>query len=98
MLYYFSFQTSLGVQLDNYRIYTWNSFMTITYAGDGDCFQTVKNRIHGGGYFSVELFQSFLYTALKYLTMTVHPQKFPGVHYRIAKWSQATSLPRSRNI
>ena len=32
-------KTSLGVQFDIYRKYTWNFFMTITYAGDGDCFQ-----------------------------------------------------------
>ena len=40
----------------------------ITYAGDRDCDQAVL----------VKLLQSFLYTSLKYLTMTLHPQKFPG--------------------
>ena len=39
MFHYFSYQeTSLGVQFDNHRKYTWNCFMTITRTGDGDCF------------------------------------------------------------
>ena len=58
--------------MDIYGKYTWNFFMTITYDGDGDCFQNTWR---------------WLYTH----------KKFPGVQYRIAKWSQATSSPRSGN-
>ena len=70
-------KTSLGVQFDIYRKYTWNCFMTITRTGDGDFFLiSIKQDSWWRLHFR-QVIQIFFIYSFKYLTMTLHPQKIP---------------------